>query len=288
MGDELDVLLDDRRPERLGDFLEHVPHAERRLLELQLVGFDLREVQDVVEDAEQVARGRMGDADVLVRLRRQVGFESQPVHVDDRVHRRADLVAHHRQERSLRSIRLHRLFTRRHEVAMGRLLRGHRIVDHAAELAQFAALVTEAGTGLEIAGRHPARSGQDRADLAQEQRLADQPGHEQAQERCHREKAEVAAERGVHRGAIGSQGDPERDAGARRLPAKLQRLGHVQTLDAVEAGKAPGARAVRRAPWRTLPPASPRTCRAPPIGTGRCPGRRERSGPCSGAGRSVR
>ena len=66
---ELDVLLDDRRPEGLGDFLEHVPHAERRFFELQLAGLDLREVQDVVEDAEQVARGRMGDADVLMRLR---------------------------------------------------------------------------------------------------------------------------------------------------------------------------------------------------------------------------
>ena len=54
--DELDVLLDHRRPERLGDFLEHVPDAEGRLLDLQLVRFDLREVEDVVEDAEQVAR----------------------------------------------------------------------------------------------------------------------------------------------------------------------------------------------------------------------------------------
>ena len=149
----------------------------------QLVGLDLREVEDVVEDAEQVARRGMGDADVLMRLRREIGLERQPVHVDDRVHRRADLVAHHREERSLRPIRLHRLLTRRHEVAMRRLLRRHRVVDRAAELAQFAALVTEAGARLEVAGRHPARRGEDRADLAQEQRLADEPGDQEAEER---------------------------------------------------------------------------------------------------------
>ena len=45
--------------------------AERRLFELQLVGLDLREVEDVIEDAKQVARRRVGDADVLVRLRRR-------------------------------------------------------------------------------------------------------------------------------------------------------------------------------------------------------------------------
>ena len=69
--DQLDVLLDHRCPECLGDFLEHLPNAERRLLELQLVCLDLREVEDVVEDAEQVAGGRMGDVDVLMRLRRE-------------------------------------------------------------------------------------------------------------------------------------------------------------------------------------------------------------------------
>ena len=254
--DEFDVLLDDRRPEGLGDFLEHLPDAEWRFFELQFVGFDLREVQDVVEDAKQVACGRMGDADVLMCLRGEIGFEGQPVHVDDRVHRRADFVAHHREERSLRSIRLHRLFTSRHEVAMRCLLRRHRIVDHAAELPQFAALVTEAGTGVEVAGRHLARSGDDLADLAQEQRLADEPGDQETEERPRQQEADVAAERGVQGGAIGRQSDPERDAGARMLSAKLQRLGNVQALDAVEASKAANAlcRVERRRPLsRVLP-----------------------------------
>ena len=143
MRDELDMLLDDRGAEGFSDFLEHVPDAEWRLLELQLVGVDLREIQDVVEDAQQIARRRMGDADVLVRLRRQVGLESQTVHVDDRVHGRADLVAHHRQERSLRSIRLHGLLAGRDDGSMGHLLRGDGGVKGAAELAQFAAVVSQ-------------------------------------------------------------------------------------------------------------------------------------------------
>ena len=86
---------------------------------------------------------RMGDADVLVRLRRKVGLERQTGHVDDRVHRRADLVAHVRQERSLRPIRLHGLLAGRDDGSMGHLLRGDGGVKGPAELAQFAALVTK-------------------------------------------------------------------------------------------------------------------------------------------------
>ncbi len=76
---------------------------------------------------------------------------------------------------------------------------------------------TETGAGLEVAGRHLACRGEDRADLAQEQRLADEPGNQETEERADREKGEVAEERGVHGGAIGGQSDPERDAGARML-----------------------------------------------------------------------
>ena len=54
VGDELYVLLDHDGTERLGDFLEHVPQAEGCVLELQPVGFDLREIENVVEDPQQV------------------------------------------------------------------------------------------------------------------------------------------------------------------------------------------------------------------------------------------
>ena len=38
--------------------------------------------------------------------RLQLGVEQEPAHADDRVHRRADLVTHRRQERPLRRVRL--------------------------------------------------------------------------------------------------------------------------------------------------------------------------------------
>ena len=126
---QLHVLLDHRRPERLGHLLEHGPHAERRFFELQLVRVNLREVENVVEDPEQVAGRRVGDAHELVRFRGEIALERQPAHVDDRVHRRADLVAHHREERSLGLIGRHGLLPRRHQLAMRRLQRGDGIVN---------------------------------------------------------------------------------------------------------------------------------------------------------------
>ena len=185
----------------------------------------------------------MRDADVLMRLRRKIRLECQPVHVDDRVHRRADFVAHHREKRSLRPIRLLRLFPGGHHLLIGRLLRGDRIVDRAAELPQFAAVVGETRTRLEITRRHLPCGGEDRTDFAEEQCLADEPGHEEAEKRPHREENEVAQERRVHGGAIRGQRDAERDATAGWLPAKVQRLRNVQALDAVEAGRVRGTRA---------------------------------------------
>ena len=91
----------------------------------------------------------------------------------------------------------------------------HRFVDHAAEVSQFPTLVTEAGPGLEVAGRHLASRGDDRADLAEEQRLADQPGNQETEERRDHQKDDVAEERRGQGRAIGGQGNAERDARAR-------------------------------------------------------------------------
>ena len=79
MGDELDVLLHDDGPECFGDFLEDLPQAERRVLELELVGLDLRKVQDVVEDAQQVPGRRVSDSDELLRLAGRSASSARPV-----------------------------------------------------------------------------------------------------------------------------------------------------------------------------------------------------------------
>ena len=109
MGDELDVLLNDDGAECFGDFLEDFPQAERCVLELELVGFDLREVQNVVEDAQQVPGRRVGDSDELVWLCGEVGFQRKAGHVENRIHRSADLVAHIGEEHRLGFRRLLRL-----------------------------------------------------------------------------------------------------------------------------------------------------------------------------------
>ena len=59
--DQLDVLLDHRRAVGLRELLEQAAQAEGRRLQLEPVGLDLREVEQVVQDPEQVAaptRGR--------------------------------------------------------------------------------------------------------------------------------------------------------------------------------------------------------------------------------------
>ena len=74
-------------------------------VQLETAGFDLREVEDVVDDRQQRLAGcvdRLGVVALLVIERR---VEEQPAHPDDGVHRRPDLVAHRRQERALRLVR---------------------------------------------------------------------------------------------------------------------------------------------------------------------------------------
>ena len=159
-----------------------------------------------------------------------------------------------------------------------------------AELAQFAAARHRSRYALR--GRRPTpgarsrRSAAPRAGTAPRRRA--QAITKQRSRPAHEEQ-DVAAQRGVQVGAIRSQRDPERDAGAGALAAKLERLGDVEPLDAVESGKA--AHAV--APCSSTVAHSP-ACLPTyffdvrPTGTARCPGRRGPSGRCSAAARSVR
>ena len=95
---------------RLGDQVEGRldarPQIEGMPLQLQTAGVDLGEVEDVVDDAEQRLAARADDGGELALARRQIGVEQQAAHADHRVHRRADLVAHRRQERALGGVGL--------------------------------------------------------------------------------------------------------------------------------------------------------------------------------------
>jgi hypothetical protein len=72
--------------------------AERRLLEMHHAGLDLRQVEDVVDDAEQALGGVVDLAQVIALAVVQFGLQGEVGHADDGVHRGADLVAHVGQE----------------------------------------------------------------------------------------------------------------------------------------------------------------------------------------------
>ncbi len=93
----LALLLADQR----GDVLQHVVETEGRRLDRQPSGLDLREIQDIVDDAQQGLRRPVDLLEVVAGPVRQTGPERQAAQPDDRVHRRADLVAHVRQELGL-------------------------------------------------------------------------------------------------------------------------------------------------------------------------------------------
>ena len=83
-----------------------VPQAEADVLEIELAGFDLGEIEDVVEHAEQGIGGVFHDAQVFALFVIELCFERQVRHADDRVHRRADLMTHVGEEVALGPVRV--------------------------------------------------------------------------------------------------------------------------------------------------------------------------------------
>ncbi len=96
--DHLEILFAGTRRHHLRHVLDHVGQYEIQRFELHLAGFDLREIQQVVDHRQQAVgrpvydRGHAALLAVEVRLQQQFG------HCRHAVHRRADLVAHHGQE----------------------------------------------------------------------------------------------------------------------------------------------------------------------------------------------
>src|ERR1035441_624140 len=61
-------------------------------------GFDLGEIENVVDEIKQVVAGAAKYLHVLVLLRRESGLREQVGDTHDRIHRRSDLVTHARQK----------------------------------------------------------------------------------------------------------------------------------------------------------------------------------------------
>ncbi|MNE25629.1 hypothetical protein D3C80_1189630 [compost metagenome] len=74
---------------------------EGDLLQIHLAGLDLREIENVVDDAEQVLRRAMHLFDVVALATIQLCTQRQMAHADDGVHRGTDLVAHIGEEGAL-------------------------------------------------------------------------------------------------------------------------------------------------------------------------------------------
>jgi hypothetical protein len=72
--------------------------------QVQLAGLDLRHVENVVDDAEQMVRRVADLVEALAVLRLADVALEQVGHAEDGVHRRADLVAHVGQELALRPV----------------------------------------------------------------------------------------------------------------------------------------------------------------------------------------
>ncbi len=84
-----------------GQVAQQAGEVEWRLLEGELAGFDLGQVEDVVDDAQQVPGGGV-DLFQALGLFEGGGFPLHDVrHAEDGVHRRADFVAHVGEEGAL-------------------------------------------------------------------------------------------------------------------------------------------------------------------------------------------
>ena len=68
--------------------------VERHVFEIKFAGFDLREVEDVVDNAQQRLCRIFDLGQVIALFGRQLGGECEMREADDAVHRRADFVAH--------------------------------------------------------------------------------------------------------------------------------------------------------------------------------------------------
>ena len=126
--------------------LDDLARIELHRIERQLARLDLREVEHVVDHRQQRIRRSPQRRQILALLRRQRRVERELRHAEHAVHRRADLVAHVREELALRAARLLR-------ARLGELQRGLRLAAHGNLVAQFARPLVEHGfepTGLAL------------------------------------------------------------------------------------------------------------------------------------------
>ena len=82
------------------------------MLDVELAGFDLREIEDVVDDAQQRLGRDVDLPNVVLLARGEPTLQGEVRHAEDGVQRRADLVAHVGQEVALGPVRRFRRLAR--------------------------------------------------------------------------------------------------------------------------------------------------------------------------------
>ena len=87
--------------EQVASLLDGADELERLVLDVELAGFDLREIEDVVDDGEEGLAAGADGADGVALFVGERGVEKKARHADDAVHGRADLVGHGGEELAL-------------------------------------------------------------------------------------------------------------------------------------------------------------------------------------------
>ena len=94
-----------RLADHCGNIVKNGRKAEIATLQLQPVGFYLGQVEDVVDDRKKMAAGAVDLVQAIGLQRRHASAPQQMAQADDRIHRRAYLVAHVGEERALGLVR---------------------------------------------------------------------------------------------------------------------------------------------------------------------------------------
>src|SRR5581483_312392 len=123
--ENLEALLAGAHADDIGELREQFVEIEVDARDLDAAGLDAREIEDVFDQLREEAGRRADLAEVFADLRRWILFVRQRSHAENRIERRADLVAHVGEELALRAVRALRMVLRLPQLFFDELLRRH-------------------------------------------------------------------------------------------------------------------------------------------------------------------
>ena len=104
VGRDVDAFFEAAVAQEFGHAFDQRARRERGFFHRHGAGFDLREIEDVVDDVEQRLARLAHGVRVGALFGRHLRVEQETRHADDAVHGRADFVAHGGQEHRLRAV----------------------------------------------------------------------------------------------------------------------------------------------------------------------------------------